>query len=602
MKTADHIQPTHADNGDPRKRPAAGRPADSASRLAGVTRFWRWLRRTVKNGKVARSTAAAWMTLLIAVPVAVAFLTVWGGPTKTTRPDELSVAALKLFGVWCLAFLPGWLYVRFLGQRAGALWDEYVLHLHRLGWDRPAHLPEPPPNSDFHQEWLDDRGDLQPKEQNIYRQKFIAYYGRSIPESSTKTNFSVGAETMFPVFLATVVFAVCWVAVLWNTSSATNPATIWDILKFAFLGAYAFIVQSLIRRFFQSDLRPSAYAGAVLRVIVVLVTMVALHQLLGAVAPTTEAAIAFMVGFFPVIAFQALQRAAAATLRVFVPQLTPDYPLNQLDGLNVWYEARLVEEGIEDMQNLATANLVDVILHTRVPVGRLVDWVDQAQLYLHLDRAERGYRERRLVRAAPLPGDNDNGKAPADQPPPEGDDQAQTAPKPADNGKAPTDQTPAAKGDVHAYDHPLVHGSLNPHNRAGTKTRVGLRQLGIRTATDLLKAFPPEQIDPLIGDNSGDRLSFGALKPGGLDEDQIRTLVRVLDEDTALAPVWNWQTRGVQARRDCRRPRSQRTGTGSCAATAHRNPLLQQQRVLRAEHRHRQARARRPRRRQAGTS
>ena len=45
---------------------------------------------------------------------------------------------------------------------------------------------------------------------------------------------------------------------------------------------------------------------------------------------------------------------------------------------------RLVEEGIEDMQNLATANLVDVILHTRVPVGRLVDWLDQAYLALHL--------------------------------------------------------------------------------------------------------------------------------------------------------------------------------------------------------------------------
>jgi hypothetical protein len=287
---------------------------------------------------------------------------------------------------------------------------------------------------------------------------------------------------------------------------------------------------------------------------------------------------------------------------VFVPQLTPDYPLNQLDGLNVWYEARLVEEGIEDMQNLATANLVDVILHTRVPVGRLVDWVDQAQLYLHLDRAERGYRERRLVRAAPLPGDNDNGKAPADQRPPEGDVQTQAAPKPADNGQAPIDQTPPAEGDVHAYDHPLVHGSLNPNSRAGTKTRVGLRQLGIRTATDLVKAFPPEQIDPLVGDNSADRLSFGALKPGGLDEDQIRTLVRVLEEDTALAPIWNWQTRGVQARRDCRQPRSQRTGTGPCAATGHQDRSPRAGTLRRAERRHHQSRARQARRRQARTS
>jgi hypothetical protein len=342
-------------------------------------------------------------------------------------------------------------------------------------------------------------------------------------------------------------------------------------LKFAFLGAYAFIVQSLIRRFFQSDLRPSAYAGVVLRIIVVLVTMVALHQLLGDVTSiSTEAAVAFVVGFFPVIAFQALQRAAAATLRVFVPQLTPDYPLNQLDGLNVWYEARLVEEGIEDMQNLATANLVDVILHTRVPVGRLVDWVDQAKLYLHLDRAERGYHERRLVRATPKPAVNYDRVAPTDQQPPEGDGQDQAAPTPADNGKAPSDQTPSAPGDVHAYD-PLVHGSLSPHNRAGTKTRVALRQLGIRTATDLLKAFPPEQIDRRVDDNYVDRLSFRKLKAGGLDEDQLRTLVRVLDEDTVLAPIWNWQTRGVQAWRDCRRPRSQRTGTGSCAATAHQD-------------------------------
>ncbi len=32
------------------------------------------------------------------------------------------------------------------------------------------------------------------------------------------------------------------------------------------------------------------------------------------------------------------------------------------------------------MQNLTTMNLVDVILHTRVPAGRLVDWIDQAFL------------------------------------------------------------------------------------------------------------------------------------------------------------------------------------------------------------------------------
>jgi hypothetical protein len=530
MKTADEVrQATH--DGGTSGRPPAG-PRDTGPRPPGERGGPGLLRRADRNGKLKRSTAAVWMTLLIAMPVAVAFLTVWGGLAKTAKPDDLSLAALKLFAVWCLSFLPGWLYVRFLGQRAGALWNEYVVNLHRLGWDRPENLPEPPLDSEFHEEWrkaVHGRPVEDGKESNLYRLKFAAYYGRQV--SDTSRNFPVRTETMFPVFLATAVLAACWVAVLWDTTSATNPASIWDVLKFAFLGAYAFIVQSLIRRFFQSDLRPSAYASAVLRIVVVLLTMVALHQLLRPLDFTTEAAVAFVVGFFPVIAFQALQRAAAATLRVFVPQLTPDYPLNQLDGLNVWYEARLLEEGIEDMQNLATANLVDVMLHTRVPVGRLVDWVDQAQLYLHLDRAERGFRERRLVKAGP---------------------------KPTRDGKpAAGEEAPSGEGTHDAYA-PLVHGSLSPDNRAGTKTRVALRQLGIRTATDLLKAFPPDEIDQRDDQNGDGRPGFRRLRPAGLDEDQIRTLVRVLDEDTVLAPIWNWQTRGVQARRPRRRPRSER--------------------------------------------
>jgi hypothetical protein len=73
-----------------------------------------------------------------------------------------------------------------------------------------------------------------------------------------------------------------------------------------------------------------------------------------------------------------------------IPSLRSDYPLSQLDGLNSWYEARFLEEGIEDMQNLMTASLVDLMLRTRAPVARLADWIDQAALYLHLPKVEPG--------------------------------------------------------------------------------------------------------------------------------------------------------------------------------------------------------------------
>lgn len=114
-----------------------------------------------------------------------------------------------------------------------------------------------------------------------------------------------------------------------------------------------------------------------------------------------EAVAAFAIGFFPLVATQVVLRAASAPLRVSSRPLDSDYPLSQLDGLNIWYEARLIEENIDDMQNLSTANFVDVVLHTRVPVGRLVDWVDQSFLFLHLDRVERGIRENRQARRQP---------------------------------------------------------------------------------------------------------------------------------------------------------------------------------------------------------
>jgi len=118
------------------------------------------------------------------------------------------------------------------------------------------------------------------------------------------------------------------------------------------MGAYALIIQMLVRRYFQADLKPSAYISAAVRIFTVLIVVVVLHQVWTAsqVADGTESAVAFVVGFFPLVGIQALQKVAPLGLRVVVPSLRMDYPLSDLDGLNVWYEARLLEEGIEDIR------------------------------------------------------------------------------------------------------------------------------------------------------------------------------------------------------------------------------------------------------------
>jgi hypothetical protein len=59
-------------------------------------------------------------------------------------------------------------------------------------------------------------------------------------------------------------------------------------------------------------------------------------------------------------------------------------PLNRLDGLTVWHETRREEEDIENVHNMATADIVDLLVDTRIPAGRVIDWIDQAILWTQL--------------------------------------------------------------------------------------------------------------------------------------------------------------------------------------------------------------------------
>ena len=463
-----------------------------------------------------RKAVGAWMNILIAVAAGVTTTTAGLLAEKHwPSPQTWDVGSLKLFALWCLSFLPGWLYVRFIGMRAKALWNEYVLNLHRLGWDRPENLPEPPRTSEFHHRWTAGNGP-QHSGDNIYQQKFEAYYGRDVTRAAMKAqlaavpdekqvdgrneDFRVSGESLFPVFLATAVFAVGWSAVLWDTRFVSAPAGAWDVLKYAFIGAYAFVTGMLVRRFYQSDLRPSAYASAVMRIIFVLLIVAVLHQVIGGTGATAnhaELAVAFMIGFFPLVGLQFLQRVTSKALGVVVPPITSEYPLDQLDGLNLWYEARLTEEGVEDMQNLTTMNLVDVILHTRVPPGRLVDWTDQAFLLIHLDKTDRGE---------------------------------------LNDLRQKLSQQPQGRQDAAA--------GAEPCSEFGAAARLNLRRVGIRTATDLLKAFSKEVEQPCGSQPGRIYTPQCELKRLPLPESQLQLLVTVLGAEPGLVPVWNWQQNG----------------------------------------------------------
>lgn len=299
------------------------------------------------------------------------------------------------------SFLPPWLYLQFLATKGKTIWDEFVLALFRLQVDDYAHLPRPPVDSYYYTIWKEARNNHPELRElagsNTYQKKFEARFG-PVGGKLLTDSVSFRGENLWPVAMATLLIALGWVMVAMPQAAGLPPS--WpahvplEPIRYGFLGSYFYILQMLVRRYFHNDLKTDAYVQATMRIIVVILLILALESVFGSpsartnLTMETQCAMAFLIGIFPHIGLQALLTIVKAPIKRLVPTLSSRYPLSDLDGLNIWYESRLLEEGVEDMENLATANLVDILLNTRIPVERLIDWIDQSLLYLHLPSTE----------------------------------------------------------------------------------------------------------------------------------------------------------------------------------------------------------------------
>lgn len=184
---------------------------------------------------------------------------------------------------------------------------------------------------------------------------------------------------------------------------------------FAFLGAYVFVVLLLTRRYFRNDLKPAVFVQMTVRLFtatVVAVVFSIFYQkgqdvvgegggLLTNVA--LQAFLYFVIGIFPDLGLQLISSAVNGALRagqqffgtVFSNAdrdyytLTEPAPLHLVEGLTVWDQARLLEEGVENVQALATAPIARLFVSTSFSAQQLVDWIDQAILMLYVGAEER---------------------------------------------------------------------------------------------------------------------------------------------------------------------------------------------------------------------
>jgi hypothetical protein len=188
-----------------------------------------------------------------------------------------------------------------------------------------------------------------------------------------------------------------------------------NVVTLGFLGAYFYGVGMLLRRFFASDLYPSAFLQLVERLIAVVVISLVVTILLpiatavfpnatnltsslsglptppdGGKALDASAAIAGALAFF----FGVLPREFLSWLTRLVSNLpfglkgNNQPPVAELEGVDIWIEGRLAEEGIETVQAMATADIERLVRRTYFPTALITCWVDQA--LLHVQAGNRG--------------------------------------------------------------------------------------------------------------------------------------------------------------------------------------------------------------------
>lgn len=166
----------------------------------------------------------------------------------------------------------------------------------------------------------------------------------------------------------------------------------------AFLGAYFFAVYLVLRGYFSGDLRPKLYNQITARLVTVVV-LAYLMTVLNVDGADNRAflAAAFVAGVVPSTVLGRIGQFTSSLAgqwgdkhngwmgTEFARAFGTPRALTQVDGIDIYESARLESEGISDIPSLAKTDLVSMMVNTRLPIERLIDWTDQAVLILLLD-------------------------------------------------------------------------------------------------------------------------------------------------------------------------------------------------------------------------
>ncbi len=333
--------------------------------------------REVRAGQVERRLAQLGsLALVAAIGVAVPSLVLyygghlgptveaawWGEELTSHQILVLLAASLQLAFIVVASLLPALLYFLFDREQLDTLRERFTRQIFRL--DPTIHT----------------RSDIQAKYGALMDEVYGPPGGRGRLLPGTRS----------PILVATFIITFGWLLTL-LTRRVLEVRDVNDLVSlfeprrsaivFAFLGAYFFGINRILRGYVRGDLHPKAYTSIAVRILIVVILAWVLELMLDPDSPRILA-LAFLAGVVPETVLLRLREFA----RVGAPGRLVDerQPLTDLEGIDLYDRARLMDEGVTNVEALAHHDLVELMLRTRIPAPQLVDWTDQAVLYLHL--------------------------------------------------------------------------------------------------------------------------------------------------------------------------------------------------------------------------
>lgn len=181
-------------------------------------------------------------------------------------------------------------------------------------------------------------------------------------------------------------------------------------LFYGWSGAVAYSLFMIGRRFLDYDLTPRVYVYTAIRFTLAFVISAVTGVMLGVTSTmsgigfdltlATVAVVAFVIGFFPERGWEFLSQATRTALTQRGRD-SKEVRLAAIEGLSIFQQGRLRQDGIENVQNLATATIPALVTHTPFSVGQLIDWIDQAILLVYTsDDQARALGKLGIIRAS----------------------------------------------------------------------------------------------------------------------------------------------------------------------------------------------------------